>query len=88
VESGAAPSPGLGIRTRGEAYMMVSQAADYVLHTEPHSPAPYLVKRAVSWGTMSLTELLQEIVSTKSEVQGIYGLLGVKEALEEAGKKK
>ena len=27
------------------------------MRTEPHSPAPWLVKRAVSWGGMTLAEL-------------------------------
>ena len=48
----------LSIRNRAEAYRMLTEAADYLLIHEPHSPTPYLVKRAVAWGHMSLTELL------------------------------
>jgi len=67
-----------GIRSRGEAYRMLSEAADYLLMHEPHSPTPYLVKRAVSWGNMTLNELLQELVSEHHDLQQIYKLLGMK----------
>jgi len=66
------------IRSRAEAYRMLSEAADYLLMHEPHSPTPYLVKRAVSWGNMTLNELLQELVSADHDLQQIYKLLGMK----------
>jgi type VI secretion system protein ImpA len=66
------------IRSRREAYRMLSEAADYLLMHEPHSPTPYLVKRAVSWGNMTLNELLQELVSEEHDLRQIYKLLGMK----------
>jgi type VI secretion system protein ImpA len=66
------------IRSRAEAYRRLSEAADYLLRTEPHSPAPYLVKRAVAWGTMSLSELLQELLQNSSDLKTLYSLLGMK----------
>lgn len=70
---------GIGtIKSRGEAYRMLSAAADYLLIHEPHSPTPYLVKRAVSWGNMTLTELLNELVGDDQDLQQIYRLLGIK----------
>lgn len=36
--------------SREQAYASLSALADYLMRTEPHSPAPWLVKRAVSWG--------------------------------------
>ena len=63
------------IRNRADAYRRLSEAADYLLHTEPHSPTPYLVKRAVEWGTMSLPELLQQIVRNEGEMDEIDRLL-------------
>ncbi|MDH3599970.1 MAG: type VI secretion system protein TssA [Candidatus Tectomicrobia bacterium] len=65
------------IRNRAEAYQRLSEAADYLIRTEPHSPTPYLIKRAVSWGGMTLTELLQEIVRDDRDLLEIYTLLGV-----------
>ncbi len=63
------------VRSRADAYRRLSEAADYLLHTEPHSPTPYLVKRAVEWGTMSLPELLQQIVRNENELDEIDRLL-------------
>ena len=70
-------SDGGPIRSRAEAYRRLSEAADYLLRTEPHSPTPYLVKRAVSWGGMPLTELLQEVVRDERDLSEIFTLLGV-----------
>jgi type VI secretion system ImpA family protein len=67
------------IRSRAEAYRRLSEAADYLLRTEPHSPAPYLVKRAVSWGGMSLAELLVELMAGNNDLKTIYNLLGIRE---------
>ena len=66
---------GVRIRSRAEAYRRLSEAADYLLRTEPHSPTPYLVKRAVEWGSMSLPELLQQIVRNEGEMSEIDRLL-------------
>lgn len=63
------------IRSRAEAYWRLSEAADYLLRTEPHSPTPYLVKRAVQWGSMSLFELFQQIIRNESEMEEINRLL-------------
>ncbi len=63
------------IRNRTDAYRRLSEAADYLLRTEPHSPTPYLVKRAVEWGNMSLPELLQQIVRNEGELSEIDRLL-------------
>ncbi|MDM8537987.1 type VI secretion system protein TssA [Desulfobacterales bacterium HSG17] len=66
------------IKNRAEAYRILSAVADYLLIHEPHSPTPYLVKRAVSWGNMTLTELLKELVEEDSNLRQIFNLLGLK----------
>lgn len=67
------------IRSRAEAYQRLAEVADYLLNTEPHSPTPYLIKRAISWGNLSLTELLMELVNDDKDLQAIYSLLGIKQ---------
>ena len=42
--------PSIAIRSRAEAYRVLQAAADFLQRTEPHSPTPYLVRRAVAWG--------------------------------------
>ena len=69
---------GSRIRTRSEAYQLLAEAADFLSHTEPHSPTSYLVRRAIAWGSMSLEELLPELVRNQSELSEIYRLLDTK----------
>lgn len=76
----AAPAAGRGfIRSRAEAYQRLAEAAEYLLATEPHSPVPYLVRRAVSWGGMSLAQLLDELVQDDSDRRAIFALLAMRE---------
>ena len=63
------------IRNRADAYRRLAEAADYLLKTEPHSPTPYLVKRAVEWGHMSLSDVLNQIVRNEGEMAEINKLL-------------
>ena len=65
------------IRTREEAYRMLAEAADFLMRTEPHSPTPYLVRRAISWGGMRLDELLPELVRNNNELTEIFRLLQI-----------
>lgn len=66
------------IGSRADAYRKLSEAADFLLRTEPHSPVPYLVKRAISWGNMSLAELLYEFVGSPDDLVAIQRLLGMR----------
>lgn len=50
-----------GVRDRAHAYAMLELAADFLLRTEPHSPVPYLLRRAGSWGQMNAGQLYQEL---------------------------
>lgn len=57
----SAPSGPAGAPTsREDAYRQLLLIADYLARTEPHSPVPYLIKRAVEWGNKPLSELLAE----------------------------
>lgn len=70
------PVFGLGaISSRDEAYRRLAEAAEYLARIEPHSPTPYLVKRAILWGSLSLPELLPELVRNQSELTEIFRLL-------------
>ena len=72
------------IRSRSEAYQRLAEAAEYLEKTEPHSPTPYLVKRAIAWGNMPLSKLLSELVNDERDLVAIYTLLGIKD---KSGKK-
>jgi type VI secretion system protein ImpA len=66
------------IASRADAYARLREASDYLLRTEPHSPVPYLIKRAISWGNMSLAELLEELLHKNADVNAVFALLGMK----------
>lgn len=79
MQSAGNVAAGAPIRSRAEAYRRLAEAADYLLRTEPHSPTPYLVKRAVLWGGMTLTDLLHEFIQNQNDLRAIYSLLGIKD---------
>ncbi len=70
------PSGGV-INSRQDAYRMLEAAAAYLQKTEPHSPTPYLVKWAVTWGQMSLADLMQEILREEGDLTRYFSLLGL-----------
>ena len=67
------------IRNRADAYRVLSMVAEYLMRIEPHSPAPYLIKRAISWGSMPLGTLLQELLDGNSDLASLYKLLGIRD---------
>ena len=67
------PADGV-VRSRDEAYRMLIEIARFLERTEPHSPVPHLLRRAIAWGRMSLPELLQELMSDQGNV---FQLLGI-----------
>jgi type VI secretion system protein ImpA len=67
------------INSREDAYRTLEAIAAYLLKTEPHSPTPYLIKRAVTWGRMSLVDLMQEVVREEGDMSRYLSLLGIKE---------
>lgn len=71
------------IASREDAYRLLETVAAYLEKTEPHSPTPYLVKRAVAWGRMSLADLMQEVVREEGDIARYFSLLGIKESREE-----
>jgi type VI secretion system protein ImpA len=71
------PVPGR-IRDRADAYYLLAEAADFLARTEPHSPTPYLVRRAIAWGSMSLEQLLPELIRNGGELTEIFRLLQIR----------
>ncbi|HEU0301816.1 MAG TPA: type VI secretion system protein TssA [Longimicrobium sp.] len=76
-----APPPALPagppIRSRDEAYGLLEAAAGYLGRTEPHSPTPWLVRRAVGWGGMELCELLETLIDEGYDLKSLRLLLGL-----------
>ena len=64
--------------SRAEAYRLLELAAAYLEQTEPHSPTPYLIKRAITWGRLPLPELMQEVIQEEGDISRYFSLLGIK----------
>jgi type VI secretion system protein ImpA len=65
------------ITSRGEAFLRLREAAEFLLRTEPHSPVPYLVMRAVSWEHLPLADLFAELLRNSNDLAAVYSLLGM-----------
>ncbi|HMB68176.1 MAG TPA: type VI secretion system protein TssA [bacterium] len=75
---GAAAGGGGGpISSRDEAFRRLREAAEYLRRTEPHSPVPYLVERAVNWGQMPFQEMLRDVLKDDKARSGILETLGM-----------
>lgn len=66
--------------TRDEVYRQLADAAEYLRKIEPHSPIPYLVKRAVELGQLEFPELVTRLVredSILNELRREFGITPV-----------
>ncbi|BDM22741.1 MULTISPECIES: type VI secretion system protein TssA [Pseudomonas] len=61
---------------REEAFTLLQGVAQFFKQTEPHSPVPYLVERAIKWGNMPLESWLNDVIKDSSVVDGIRDVLG------------
>ena len=63
---------------RAHAYALLEDIAIYLQETEPHSPTPYLIKRAIVWGSKSLGDLLKDLFqSSGGNLPQILSILGL-----------
>lgn len=65
------------IRDRNQAYDLLLQISEYLSRVEPHSPTPYLLRRAYSWGIMPLHELLTQMTKGGKDFNALLDLLGL-----------
>jgi type VI secretion system protein ImpA len=63
--------------TREEAYRQLSEIADFLMRSEPHSPTPYIIQRAAEWGEMPLPELIQQLSQSGSAISRLLDALGL-----------
>lgn len=62
---------------RQQAYLQLSQIADFLIQIEPHSPVPYLLRRAVDWGRCNTAELYQELFLQNNGQINLFEILGI-----------
>ncbi|NOY73137.1 MAG: type VI secretion system protein TssA [Gammaproteobacteria bacterium] len=64
--------------SREEAFQQLASISDFFRRTEPHSPISYILDRAVTWGGMSLDELISELIPDSSSRTTYSSLTGVR----------
>jgi type VI secretion system protein ImpA len=60
---------------REHAYRVLAEISDYLMQVEPHSPVPYLIRRAVVWGQLNAAELYQEVFQKSGGRIDVFDLL-------------
>ncbi len=65
------------ITSRADAYARLTEVADYLMRTEPHSPVPYLIRRAVMWGNMSFADVMAQLMKDGGDINRAFSLLGL-----------
>lgn len=63
------------LANRAQAYRQLARIADYLAVIEPHSPTPYLLRKAVAWGGMSLADLMREVAQEEGGITRYLSLL-------------
>jgi type VI secretion system protein ImpA len=76
---GAPAGPARAATTRAEAYRRLAEAADVIERLEPHSPIPYLVRRAVELGGLSFPQLMRALIRDDGVISEMNRELGIKE---------
>jgi len=65
--------------SRGDAYRQLAQAADLLQQLEPHSPIPYLVRKAVELGGLPFPELMRRLIRDGNVLTELNRELGIRE---------
>lgn len=62
---------------RQQAYQQLADIAHYLAEIEPHSPVPYLVMRAVEWGSFNTAELYQDLFLVNKGQIDLFEIMGI-----------
>lgn len=62
---------------REAAYRQLAAIAEVLVRVEPHSPVPYLLRRAVEWGRLDASALYHELFLKAGGQISIFELLGL-----------
>lgn len=62
---------------RADALKRLERLANYFQRTEPQSPVPYAIRRAIRWARMPLDQWLSEVIPDEATLRGARRALGV-----------
>ena len=63
--------------SREEAYSALADITDFLMEHDPHSPTPYLLRRAVSFKDMTLADLISTLVDDEWQRTNLLKLMGM-----------
>lgn len=77
--AGGPPGAARSMNTRAQVYQTLSEAAEVLAKIEPHSPIPYMIRRAVVLGDLPFPELIKQLVRDASVLTELSRNLGIQE---------
>ena len=67
--------------TRDQAFQQIRMLSDFFQRTEPQSPVPYILEKAIRWGYTPLPQLMNELLlGNESQMSRIKELTGMDES--------
>ncbi|MDX2039561.1 MAG: type VI secretion system protein TssA [Isosphaeraceae bacterium] len=63
--------------TRADVYRRLAESAELLEKMEPHSPIPYMIKRAVSLGSLPFPQLMKALLSDAKALDELHKGLGI-----------
>lgn len=72
------------VSDRRQVYAALAEIAQALERIEPHSPVPYLIRRAVDWGGLNTAQLYNEVFVRCGGQINIFELLGLHPAEDDA----
>ncbi|MBY0264469.1 MAG: type VI secretion system protein TssA [Holosporales bacterium] len=78
IENSSNGTPEKHLASRSNAYDTLGKITDFLLEQDPHSPTPYLLKRAMGWKDKNLPEVYSEWSQSPEELMFLMRFLGVK----------
>jgi hypothetical protein len=65
------------IESREQAYGVLGEVAAYLERIEPHSPTPYLIRRAIAWGGMNLPQVFADTLTNGKDLSLLLDILNI-----------
>jgi predicted component of type VI protein secretion system len=78
-ESAGATAARPGATSREEVYRKLAEAANLLEQIEPHSPIPYLLRRAVELGALPFPLLMKQLIRDDNVLSMMNRELGIKD---------
>ena len=79
TEAGGPVGVGRIVANRAQAYQRLLEVADALQAIEPHSPIPYVIRRAIALGQLPFPDLMKALISDAAVLSEMSRNLGIKE---------